>query len=252
MAKSPKKLKNPKKLKRDGIVEALFELRFGSNAISEVYLSRLVGAIAAIEPSMIVERLPLADLPAPMRRADPNLIYAATLQLRDAAGKRIARIGDNVISWHALAPYPGWEIFGPEIGRVLDATRQSVDGLEIVRTGLRYLNFLNGDDHLIHGVKDIALDVTINGNAVDYPINANYMHDFPAHRVTMKVATPEFIQPRQPNVSVFIDVDVNTDERPLPSFDGMTAWVDTAHNILKDEFFALMKPDILKQLAVED
>lgn len=244
--------KRPKKLKKDGIVEALFELRFTSTAISEVYVGRIVAAITAIDQTMAVERLPLADLPAPIRRADPTLIYAATLQLRNAAQTRIARIGDNVVSWHATAPYPGWAVFGPEISRVLTAVQSSVDGLGIVRTGLRYLNFLNANDHLIHGMADLALDVTIGGKVIDYPINTNYMRDFQAHRVTMKVASPEFIQPRQPNVAVFIDVDVHTDERPPPSFEAIGTWVETAHNILKDEFFSLIKPDILNQLAVED
>lgn len=244
--------RRPKKLKRDGIVEALFELRFNSSAISEVYLGRIVAAILAIDPTMTVERLPLADLPAPMRRADPSLIYAGTLQLKNTAGTRIARVGDNVVSWHATVQYPGWEVFGPEISRVIAAVHNSVDGLGIVRTGLRYLNFLNGDDHLIRGIADLALDVTIGGKVIDYPINANYMRDFPTHRVTMKVASPEFIQPRQPNVAVFIDVDVHTDDRVPPSFEAIGAWVDTAHNILKDEFFSLIKPDILKKLVVED
>lgn len=243
--------KSPRKLKKDGIVEALFELRFATNAISEVYLGRVVSAIAAIEPAMVVERLPLADIPAPMRRGDPSLAYAATLQLKNANGSRIARVGDNVISWHVTQPYPGWDVFGPEIRRVLEAARGSVAPLEIVRLGLRYLNFLNPTDHLIHGIQDLSLDVTINGKVVDYPINANYMHDFPTHRVLTKIATPEFIQPRQPNVSMFIDVDVNTDEKPAPAFEAITAWVETAHNVLKDEFFTLIKPEILKDLVEE-
>ncbi|MET3348338.1 uncharacterized protein (TIGR04255 family) [Bradyrhizobium japonicum] len=233
--------KRPKKLKRDGIVEALFELRFTSNAISEVYLGRIVAAIVAIDQTMTVERLPLADIPAPMRRADPSLIYAATLQLKNAAGTRIARVGDNVVSWHATTPYPGWEVFGPEISRVLAAVQRSVEDLTIMRTGLRYLNFLNGDDHLIHGIVDLALDVTIGGKVIDYPINTNYMRDFPTHRVTMKVASPEFIQPRQPNVAVFIDVDVHTDDRGPPSFEAIGSWVETAHNLLKERIFLANK-----------
>jgi uncharacterized protein (TIGR04255 family) len=243
--------KSPIKLKKDGIVEALFEVRFATPAIPEMVVGQLVGDIAAMAPQMALERTPLADLPAPMRRADPNLAYQATLQLRSADGLRIGRVGDNVVSWHMLAPYAGWAVFRPEIEQLVERVKRSINDLSIVRAGFRYLNFLNATDHLVGGIKDLTLDVTIKGKVIDYPINVNYHRDFRDHRITTKIATPEFIQPRPPDVSLYIDVDVHTEDRPSPHVDELLPWVDRAHDLLKDEFFTLIKPEILKELVEE-
>lgn len=176
--------KSPIKLKKDGIVEALFEIRFATPMIPEMVVGRLAADVAAMAPQMTLERTPLADLPAPMRRADPSLAYQATLQLRSADGLRIGRVGDNVVSWHILAPYAGWAAFRPEIVQLLERVKKSIEDISIVRAGFRYLNFLNQADHLVGGIKDLTLDVTIDGKVIDYPINVNYHRDFRDHRIT--------------------------------------------------------------------
>jgi uncharacterized protein (TIGR04255 family) len=243
--------KSPKKLKKDGIVEALFEVRFATAAIPEMVVGRLVENMSAMAPQMLLERTPIADLPAPMRRADPNLAYQATIQMRSGDGRRIGRVGDNVVSWHMLAPYAGWDVFRPEIVRLLGHISASISDISVIRAGFRYLNFLNKSDQMIGGIGDLTLDVTINEKVLDYPLNVNYNRDFRDHRITTKIATPEFIQPHQPNVALFIDVDVHTEEKPVPDFPQVLAWVDSAHDLLKDEFFSLIKPEILKNLVEE-
>lgn len=242
---------SPKKLKKDGIIEALFEVRFTSPAIPEILVARLAGEISTLATGMSIERTPLADLPAPMRRADPNLTYQPTFQLRAGDGRRIARIGDNVVSWHVLAPYPGWAVFKPEITQLLERVHKSVQDIRTVRAGFRYLNFLNGADHLIDGIKDLTLDVTIKGQVIDYPIVVNYNRDLKDHRITTRIASPEFITPPQQNVSLLVDVDVHTDGRETPDLNHLPEWVDQAHDLLKDEFFTLIKPEILKELVEE-
>jgi uncharacterized protein (TIGR04255 family) len=242
---------SPKKLKKDGIVEALFEVRFTTSAIPELYVGRLVAGIAAIEEGMVVERLPMADFPAPIRRADPNLAHQPTLQLRTRNGTRLARIGETVISWHALQSYPGWPVFQPEIDRIITLLRTSVEGLTVVRTGLRYLNFLNPKDHLVGGLKDLTLDVSIDGKVLEAPVNINYQRDSADFRATVRIATPDFIQPRPMDVALMIDIDMNTEGMNGPPIGDIPRWVEVAHTALKHEFFTLFKPEILKNLVEE-
>jgi uncharacterized protein (TIGR04255 family) len=243
--------KRPKKLKKDGIVEALFEVRFTTPALPEVYVGRLVSGVASFEAGMVIERLPIADLPPPIRRADPNLAYQPTLQLRSSNGSRLGRIGESVISWHELQPYPGWPVFQPEIVRINDLLMKSVDDLTIARVGLRYLNFLNPQDHLVQGLKDLTLDVSIKKKVIDHPININYLREFSRYKMSLRIATPEFIQPRPAGVSLLIDIDMHTEGKENPGPKDIPAWVEEAHTSLKDEFFTLLKPEILKSLVEE-
>lgn len=147
--------KSPTKLKKDGIIEALFEVRFATSIIPEMFVGRLAADIASMAPQMALERMPIADLPAPMRRADPNLAYQPTLQLKSTAGLRVGRVGDNVVSWHLLAPYAGWAVFKPEILQLLERTKKSIDDIRIARAGFRYLNFLGERIILSVGLKTL-------------------------------------------------------------------------------------------------
>jgi uncharacterized protein (TIGR04255 family) len=242
----------PQKLKKDGIVEALFEVRFTSPAISEVYLGRLVAGISAMKAGLTIERLPMANLPFPMRRGDPNLAFQPTLQLKSDSLGRIARIGEMVVSWHALAPYPGWELFSPEINQVFEVVVSSVDDISIVRLGFRYLNLLNATDHQIQGLKDLTLDVLIGGETLDIPLNVAYQKDSEGRRMAVRIATPEFVQTATgPNFSLLLDIDVNTDGTSCPPTKAVIDWVEGAHTALKQEFFTLLKPEILHSL-IED
>lgn len=241
----------PHRLKKDGIVEALFEVRFTSSTIPEIYIGQLVAGISTIMPGLAIERLPVADLPFPMRRGDPNLAFQPTLQLKNEPTTRIARIGEMVVSWHALAPYPGWEVFAPEIRQVFDLVAKSVDQISISRVGFRYLNLLKPADHHIQGLTDLTLDVLIGGEALDIPLNVAYQRDLEGQRMTVRIATPEFVQTPVTDFSLLLDIDMNTDGKKCPSPDAVIEWVEVAHKLLKQEFFTLLKPEILHSL-VED
>src|SRR5262245_58805243 len=106
----------PHKLKIDPIAEALWEVRFASNDIPEV----VVGKLASREEwrSFKSQRLPAADIPAALRETDPQLSTQPTLQLQSGDDRRLVKIGSRVISYHALRPYPGWQIFEPELVRM--------------------------------------------------------------------------------------------------------------------------------------
>src|SRR5262245_43763937 len=100
----------PRKLKRDAIVEALLEVRFESTdglQFPEGVVGRF-GSNAAWRGYRQV-RLPLSDVPAPLRFQTADMKFLPVMELHEQSGKRIVKFGVNVISFHALAPYPGWD-----------------------------------------------------------------------------------------------------------------------------------------------
>ena len=76
----------PNKLKHDAILEANFEIRFDADpsSVAEIFLGRV--ADAGEWRGFTQRRLPMADIPAPVRRADPSLRFQPPEILSSARG----------------------------------------------------------------------------------------------------------------------------------------------------------------------
>jgi len=246
----------PKRLRKDAIVEALLEIRFKGTDVPEVTIGRLVADItSSMQVGAKVERLPLADLPAQIRRADPNLAYQPILQLWSENRTRVAKIGEQVLSWHALQPYPGWNAFKSELGRVIEGLAKAVANPDVTRLGFRYINALRGSDHGINALQDLNLAVAVGGATLVVPLNINYRQMIGDHHVLTRVATPEFVEAGPVPIggfAVMIDIDVSTEgAKGLPTVDNALTWTETAHDAIKAEFFRLLKPETLENLREE-
>ena len=93
--------------------------------------------------------------------------------------------------------------------------------------------------------------MTGDDQSVSGPFVVNYRRQpDSSHICQVGVATPEYATgPSQEPFSVVVDVDVFTPEHmETPISTDAISWIESAHNILKDEFFALWPDDILQQL----
>jgi uncharacterized protein (TIGR04255 family) len=241
----------PQKMTPDGIHEALVEVRFKSQAVPELTFAKLLSVAASFAPGSTVERLPLADLPTPIRRGDPALAHQPTMQIRFPNG-RLIRLGEDVVSYHALRPYPGWETFQPEIEQAVKMAADRTTGVVITGLGFRYLNLLD-PQHAISGFQDLNLLVEVGGRTIKAPMNLNYQMRAKNMTATLRIASPEFVQG---NVSrdfkALIDIDVRSHEDDVPQGkDEIIAWIESAHAFLKEQFFSLFKPEVLSKLTAE-
>jgi uncharacterized protein (TIGR04255 family) len=239
----------PERLRIDGIIEAIFEARFKTTDVPEVTVGNLAAGISSsLGRGAQFERLPIADLPGPMRRGDPNLAHQPILQAWLANRARAVKIGEQVLSWHALKPYPGWNTFRSELMRAVEALARSVPNIEITRLGFRYVNAL-GSEHGVHSVQDLNLTVCVDGRALAPPLNINYRQTIGDQQMVTRIATPEFVQGGPGGFTVLIDIDLGSEAatRPLVVNDAMN-WADRAHDALKAEFFRLLKLETLENL----
>ena len=122
-------------LKQDGIKEALFEIRFDTPVMPEAVIGRLTDAKVwnDFEPT----RLPTADLPQQMRIMDSNLRFTPSYELVKFDSELI-RIGPNSLSYHRMAPYPGWEQHEPKLKQVVETLFSTIEALTPLRLGFRY------------------------------------------------------------------------------------------------------------------
>jgi uncharacterized protein (TIGR04255 family) len=240
----------PRKLKTDAVAEALLEVRFDSTELGEL----VVGKLASHEmwKSFPSNRLPFADIPAPIRQADPNLAYQAVLERRNPDMARVVKIGDRVFSYHALPPYPGWDVWEPELFRAVEFVFTAIEGFAAKRLGFRYINVLT-PDHSVHSARMLNFNVAVAGASLDAPLNLNYLRTpSELHNAIVRIASKEFVQNPVPGLSALLDIDVFTPAGfSTADISQARQWVSEAHEYLKEEFFGLLT-DALKQKLVED
>jgi uncharacterized protein (TIGR04255 family) len=242
----------PKKLRDDAIVEALFEVRFDipSTVLPELFFGRLADTWNTFSQ----QRLPSADIPAAMRRFDPNLRFQPSIELRDPNGKRRVRIGPYVFSYHQYAPYPGWESFGSDLKTAIDAVMNSVPKINVHRLGLRYINALRSDIHGVTGPQQLNLDIQTANHSLTETFNLNYRVSLPNGCLGMvRIATRDLIEGVVPDqTSIVIDIDVSTPEPyETTNVQVVKDWIDCAHIEEKRLFFNHLKKEIVDNLRMD-
>jgi uncharacterized protein (TIGR04255 family) len=139
---SPKalgKMKLPKKLGKEPLLEAVFEMRFKARIPVSSVLPGLIFAQPGGERK--IERLPVSEIPEQYRVNDPNLRYAPLIKIH--WDNFLILIGDLSLILACKPPYPGWRAgFRPAIMRLAElvGTAEMIDAVE--RFSLKYTNII--------------------------------------------------------------------------------------------------------------
>ncbi len=249
MVTLPTRVDLPKKLKNDSIVEALCELRFDAPAIPEIAVGRIMDKLASMGKP---KRLPTADIPEPIREAAAQLRHQPWYELRHDDGPLI-RVGPNLISCHRVGRYVGWERFEPEIAGTIRALYEAIDAPKVSRIGLRYVNALIPDLHLIKDVHDLLLQIRVANDGYRGPVLLTLLNEnSEAHLTQTRIASPRFAAGVPGNACAIVEVDVSTPaEVSFADIGDVLKWVSAAHDFEKAAFFRLFPPDILQALKEE-
>jgi len=242
------------KLKDDPIVEALLEIKFESGELDEVVTGRL--SDIPFWKNSPKTRLGAADIPAAIRRADENLRFAPTVEVKGfASANYLARIGSNVLSIHCTAPYIGWETFFPLVSRVVDELYVAVPNSRVLRLGLRYVNVFTSDRHGIKSVYDLALKIALAETHLDKPINLNF-RTTPSdqHECMTRIASIEFLAGNlPPNPAAAVDIDVSSPVNfHADTANAVKGWIENAHTHEKQAFLNLLPEKLHLQLKRTD
>ncbi len=243
----------PKKLTKDAIAEALIDIRFEceeSVSLPEI----VVGKLAELEAWRDFQkvRLPVSEIPATIRSQDPSLKNQPVLEIRETNGSRLVKIGVNILSFHRLAPYPGWESFKPEIYNVIDGLFSSFQDFKATRLGFRYINIFTDTDHGVKNVRHLNYSVKVAGQDLQEPQNLNYkIARSNVHTALVRIASSEFVSgPAGRTIDVLVDLDVFTPEGWSTDDVGVAQkWVEAAHTYEKEEFFKLFTDDMITKLV---
>jgi uncharacterized protein (TIGR04255 family) len=236
----------------DAIIEALLEIRFEMTGIPEVLFGRM--ADSPQWKGFQKRNMPAYNIPAQMRTLDPGLRYQPILEMVDSAESPTCalRIGPQVLSFHNLNRYMGWQQFQLELEKAVASLFKSADGISVQRLGLRYLNALRSDVHRISSIADMNIRTTVAGAQLQSSLNVNFLKR-PSDKsiAAVKIATKDLVAGFNipESTTVFVDVDVYTPEGYATRDQAeINRWIADAHEQEKDEFFNLLTPETTKFL----
>lgn len=243
--------KTPKKLENDAIIEALCEIRFEASTLPEIVVGRLSDAWGEVEQV----RLPASDIPASIRMQDPNLKFTPVLELRLKDAGHLIKIGSNVVSYHVVNGYCGWDIFRQKLEMLCSVLFEKIPNTAVSRIGFRYLNAVTSEKHGINSFEDLNLQLKVDSLSINKAVNINYIElHGPQHIVMTRIASIEFVQGSTlPESTVgFIDIDVYTpNDYSTKSKEDVFGWINKAHGYEKTSFFKLIPKDRLENIVVE-
>ena len=240
----------PAKLKNDAILEAVVEIRFEpeSSFVPEIFIGRFADKWSGFRHA----RLASADIPARIRQADANLRYLASIEMTSPDGGKVLRIGPQSVSYIRRAPYPGWTNgFGSELHKVVDDLYQVIPAVSVSRLGLRYVNALKSDLHNIKGIRDLAIDISVDKQILSDHLNLNYKADVGSDFETMtRIASIDLAEGTIPEHStVVVDIDVYTRSNFCTTdVNDVQKWIVEAHDYEKAEFFKVLGKENTERL----
>ncbi|WP_343727837.1 TIGR04255 family protein [Burkholderia seminalis] len=240
----------PIRLKTDLILDTLFEVRFTSNVETADLLPGIV--FPTLKDAGPISRLPLAEVPATARRADPN--FRGPL-FKAAWGKHYVAVGDGLIAIGCNRPYPGWAAFREAIGEVCGIVRNVAEDVE--RYSMKYVDMLPTKNPA-ESVEKLNLSISLGKKdlvdqlyllRMEIP-NGDLMN------VVQVIGDATAIRPDgQQSKGAVLDIDTVYLARDALTYDkffeGLTERVDHMHAVNKEMFFACLKDTTIAELGPE-
>ena len=132
----------PTKLAREPLVDVVFEARFTARvALAAVLPGYLFGKLTNVES---IDALPAAQLPAQMRKIDPNLLFAPLARV--VWREFFILVSDSGVAVACKLPYPGWLSFRAAIEEVMTHVRECGVVQSLQRYSLKYVDLIEGSN----------------------------------------------------------------------------------------------------------
>lgn len=152
----------PKKLKKEPLIDGVFEIRFTSAFPAGGILPGML--YGKLDGNKTIEQLPVGQLPQAMRDADPNLQFAPLSRLDWE--RFYINVSDRSVSIGFKHPYPGWISFKPAITKVMEALKEASFIKSVERYALKYIDLLPATN-LREQADFVNFDVTLAGHKLE-------------------------------------------------------------------------------------
>src|SRR4030067_624515 len=236
----------PKKLKKEPLIDAVFEVRFTSAFPAGSVLPGLL--FGKLDGDKKIEQL-LSQIPQVMRDADPNLRFAPLSRLD--WGQFYINVGDRIVAVGFKHPYPGWNSFKPAIIKVMDVLKEAKVIKSVERYSLKYIDLLPATG-LREQVSFVNFDVTLAGHKLEdeaFQIRLEIPRDGFIHAVQVVSSATATLHTGETRQGLIVDVDTIANQQGEGFEDLLTGFsdkLDAIHHANKKVFFDCLKPQTIK------
>lgn len=238
-------MKIPTKLNLCPIIESVFEIRFDSVLDANIVFALIYGKLKDDFPR--VETLPLSELPASMRDADPNLKYQPAYKLHYKDNENIVlQISAKAVGFSFSPEYCGWNDFSSFVIRYLNKIKEIGVISRVIRIGFRVINFIEGN--VFDGEK-INLKISLKDEEIPYKETSikTIFSDGDCHSITMIFNEAQLKSVAPTKKGSVIDIDtfsVNCKN----FFEDASSYLENVHSAEKKVFFNLLTENYLKSM----
>jgi uncharacterized protein (TIGR04255 family) len=239
----------PTKLKNEPLIDAIFEVRFAGKMPASVVLPGVF--FSQLDGEKKIENLPIAQIPKPMRDADPNLKFAAISRID--WDSFFVNVGDFSISVSCKYPYPGWDNFRPAIIRVMEILAGSNIVDKVDRYSVKYVDLLPASDDR-QKVSMLNVNVSIAGHDLKkepFQFRIEIPKDELVHAVQLVSSATAVLHNGTTKEGLIVDVDTHAslDGVSMQSLlDGFSAKLDLIHLANKAMFFDCLRSETITSL----
>lgn len=243
--------KDPIRLNKEPLIEAVWEIRFISEKPS--FADLLPGLIFKELPNKYpnIVRLPAADFPAPILEQDPNLKYAPKIRMEDA--NHSVQIGEHVVSLSCSRPYSGWEKFSTDIRTLIDVVSNTKLIARLERCSLKYIDLIDLSE--TPSLKCLNVKLKLGAQDIDIqPLQLRTEIKENGLTHTIQIVSPaEVTLPGESKRlrGVIVDIDTIKFIKESESWDKVNDFLDLAHSASKSIFFNILKAETIEKLKPE-
>ena len=241
----------PSKLGKEPLLDVVFEVRFRSTSSPTEILPGLLFADLSREDEVKVTRLPMADLPAPIRHSEPSLRFSPLVQVE--LSRYLILVGERSLAIACKLPYPGWKEFRAIIIRIVSKLLESNFAESIERYSLKYVDLIATEDRA-EQVRSFNCNIRIGDNQLTNQITNVRMetvNDGVVHAITILIGAQATLKSGEIRSGGVIDVDsiVNLTQMSPPEFlKQLSQLIDRLHDDNKAVFFNCLAPEALTAL----
>lgn len=164
----------------------------------------------------------------------------ARLQFLDSEGTAAVQVGENLLAVSHQRPYPGWATFRSQILTNFDRYRAVAQPVGVKRVGLRYVNRIEFPESPLN-LADFFVSPPQPPDTGSEGFHSMLQQTLVSFREPPMFQRLTLGSAAQPSPSTgpeafIVDIDVFSEAQASPGFDGLSSWLDTAHERLERAF----------------
>ena len=239
----------PKVLKREPLIDAIFEIRFaGSPNLADILPGLLFGQL---EPKPKLHRQPAHDIPQPLRANDPNLAFLPVLRLE--LERFTISIGDRNVVVGCKLPYPKWPTFKKKILELTSLMAKVGLAGDVERFSVKYVNVISAPT-LSEQIAKVAVAMRVGSIEVvnnHFQLQVHHHEQERLHIISVITGAEGRLPTGETIIGVVIDIDSikNILLKPFEEFvSGFEPELESLRQANKVKFFECLKPKTIEEL----